>query len=586
METLNGPRVGPGNNDFPTALQRNPSIRSKRSDTIDETLQRNPSIRSRRSDVNDEAGSEGGFYSPTLSDASPTRQPWDNTYNTCSLHKSNSTASARYSIRSHNSVRVTGHVPFGKLRVHRVDSSDSVAAMPDMIGSITEEDTSKHFPFLNNGDVFRIIDLPDDFVVGLDSMSMTTSKSLAGFRDIPQGAHFLWVQQPDHNSRSGYWFVTRGPGQIRMKQWDKFNEVLGDVVSRFEVREQTERMTSLYPEMKPYNLSEMSSKSPNPGSPALLRDRLQFQWAYTPTQLWRTLTDAISTRFLARITSKRDVEEFHVDSMDCVKGEIRPTRDLTGITCDLDFLTAQTICDVRALGRTSHISKDTTKLLLALLEYDDTNDEKNRGGPIFEDDIVAELQFTFISGTYLGNSACLDQWWNMVLKIVLRATNLVTSRPILLSRFFRTLHAELFFTEEFMEAAGENAGESATDAVGPKGDRLLYLYKPQMRSKLLKSLVLCKKGLVEEFKAINSGGRVMGVHQGELFRVWSELLGWLRMVGWDITEGDMGDGEGQERVSEDREGAGDSDSEDDDDRPVIIELDEDGREVGLVNFRD
>ncbi|KAK3990158.1 AAR2 protein-domain-containing protein [Cladorrhinum sp. PSN332] len=449
-----------------------------------------------------------------------------------------------------------------------------------MISSVTDEDhhgKKQCYECLRRGDVFRIIDLPDDFVVGLDSVTMTTSKSLTGFRDIPEGAHFLWVQQPGHISRSGYWFVTaRMPGQIRMKQWDKYNEVLGSVVSKVEDQAERQDMESRYLEMKPYTLSESAGNNS-----VHQHSGQRFRWARTPPELWRTLTNTISTRYLARVTSKRHVQEFHIDTMDCVRGEFRPTstKDLTGVSCELDFVTSQIFQDLRALNGTAHVMTDTTRNVLGLLESD---------ADLTEDDLVAELQFTFITGTYLTNDACLEQWWNMVLKIVIRATGLVSSRPKLMKGLLQTLWAQMMFTEEYVEPEDEDDGVMMSSCCGgPKSDRAPYTYKTQMKGKLLKGLVSCKKGLAREFRRLNRA--MMSPEHGELVDVWEEFVGWLKGVGWDIERlgGREEEEEGaKEDGDKDSEGEGGEDSEDEDDQPVIVDLDENGREVGTVSFHD
>ncbi|KAK4167628.1 AAR2 protein-domain-containing protein [Cladorrhinum sp. PSN259] len=570
MEALDGPGRGPSQ-----TANTNDTSPGDYFTNGNESLARNGSLKSKGLLELTEGSEADLLLSPTFSDAvaSPSRNICDSPSLSSTLKKSNS---GRLSIKSHKSVRVTGSFPLGRLRVHRVDSTDSVAAAtPDQFdsGPGPQDDHHNMNPLgdcVSNGDVFRIIDLPDDFIVGLDSMAVTSRKSLTGFRDIPHGAHFLWVQQPGQISRSGYWFVTNGlQGEIRMKQWDKYNEVLGPVVSRVEDQAERQNMESLYLEMKPYSLSDT-----------------RLKWAKdSPAELWKTMTDAISTGFLARVTSKRHVAEFHVDTMDCVRGEIRPamtTKDLTGVSCELDFITSQVFQDLRTFYGTEYSTDDTSKPVLALLEND---------VDVAEEDLVAELQFTFVSGTYLSNDTCLEQWWNTVLKIVLRATGLVASRPKLAKWFLQTLRTQLMFTELYVAPqGGEEEEENGTmmgrgKKRGPKGDRLPYTYKTQMKAKLSKGLVGFKRGFEKELRVLKGTGAISVEHE-EVGGAWAELVEWLKDVGWDL-ETMGGEDEDEEKNSgENGERGQNGDSEDEDDQPVIVDLDEYGKEVGLVSFHD
>ncbi|KAG7290211.1 hypothetical protein NEMBOFW57_000209 [Staphylotrichum longicolle] len=266
-------------------------------------------------------------------------------------------------------------------------------------------------------------------------MAVTTSRSLLGFRDIPPGAHFLWVQQLSGVSRCGYWFVTTRQGTARIKQWDGYNEVLGKPGSPPRARNQEDNIEAVYPVLQPYTLythKDNAAKSLGGTHPA---------WARSPASLWQALTSAISTESLARITGEQDVQEYLVDSMDCPKDarhSASPTSttkfDADPINNKLTFLFSQDMRDLQILDLqpSSARNADTSARVLALLTT--TADQA----------ILADLQFTFLTGTHLGNPACLEQWWNLVLKIVLRAYTLALTRPQLARDLLRTLHAQLF----------------------------------------------------------------------------------------------------------------------------------------------
>jgi A1 cistron-splicing factor AAR2 len=418
---------------------------------------------------------------------------------------------------------------------------------------------------LEKGDVFRTLGLPDNLIIGLDAMAMTTNKSLPGFRDIPRGAHFLWVQQPGGVSRCGYWFVTGAQGTIRVKEWDTYNEVLREP-SQSEAL-QKHSMESARQSLQPY---AMHSHRDKPSLP--LNDTLP-DWARSPESLWRTLTSAISTQSLSRITGKQDVSEYLVDSMDSTKDAHRG---------ELNFLFTQDFRDLQVLDVGSLQSRvaDTSARIQAFLSNTTTSSSSSSQSP--KHDILAELQFTFLTGTHLGSPACLDQWWNLTLKLVLRAYTLAISHPRLARDLIRTLHAQLFYTEHYVGFSSSTAaqtdrrpGDDRKD--GPSSDRPIFEYKSQKREKLRQMLVEYKRRLSELLQGL--GGTVTP-EQEAVGRVFEELETWLWRRGWDLRGGYRmpGGDKGYEH-------APDSDEEEDE-QPVVVELDEEGREVGLVSFRD
>ncbi|KAL2020378.1 hypothetical protein VTK56DRAFT_8507 [Thermocarpiscus australiensis] len=515
-----------------------------------------------------------------------------------SLSKSDSRDSGRVSVKSHVSLRAIGTIPYGQLRVHQDEASDSEVTEKETATSGLEE-AEPHPPpaCLEKGDVFRILDLPSDFVVGLDAIAMTTNQSLPGFREIPPGAHFLWVQQPGGVSRCGYWFVTGAQGIVRLKQWDGYNEVLGEPASQFEARDQRANIEAVYPTLKPYALLERKDSAPalrgapSNGTPGWA-PRTHPDWEQSPVLLWRVLTEAISSEFLGRITGKRGVNEYLVDSTDWA-GDLSRGDSLSasrayvaGVSSELNFLFAQDFRDLQLLDRGPMKARvsDTSARVQALLS--------NNSNPITERDILAELQFTFITGLHLSSSACLEQWWNLVLKIVLRAYSLAVSRPALARDLLQTLHAQLFYAEHHVGSSsssstttappeqqdsaddgteGSSSSSSATD--GPGSDRVVYQYKPQNREKLRLMLAQYKRRLNELLLGL--GGRITPAQQA-VGRAFEDLEAWLWRYRWDLR--------GEDRPERDRVDV--ADSEDEDDPPVVVELDEAGREVGLVSFRD
>ncbi|KAK4043299.1 AAR2 protein-domain-containing protein [Parachaetomium inaequale] len=465
-----------------------------------------------------------------------------------------------------------------------MDTKPGHAATPK-----AEEAAQRRPAYFGKGDVFRALGLPSDFIIGLDAMAMTTNKSLEGFRDIPPGAHLLWVQQPGSVSRCGYWFITGAQGVPRTKEWDRYNEVLAEPASQSEARNSRGNMEFIYPSLQPYTLHDHGKRPPVP-----LNDTLP-DWARSPAHLWNALTSAISAQALSRITGKQNLEEYLVDSMDCAKDEgLSASRAPVATTNnELNFLFAQDFRDLQVLDLGSMKARvaDTSARVQTLLTSTATNN-KNNNSPLTELDILAELQFTFLTGTHLGNPACLEQWWNLVLKIVLRAYTLGTSHPQLTRDLLQTLHAQLLYSEHYFASSATSSSSSSPQADrfddggkrakdGPSSDTPVFEYKPLYKGKLRQMLVEYKTQLSQLLVGRDDHGATP--EQEAVAAAFEELEAWLWRKGWDL----------RVRGEESRpENGGDGvdvgvDSEDEEDeQPVVVELDGEGREVGLVSFRD
>ena len=506
--------------------------------------------------------------------------------------------------------------------------------------------------YLEKGDVFRLLDLPGDFVVGLDAIAMTTRKSLPGFREIPPGAHFLWVQQPEGVSRCGYWFVTGRQGTVRVKQWDKYNEVLSEPAGQPAGRDDPKAgIESVYATLQPYTLHDRRGQTSS--SPFLPANTTLPSWARSPALVWQALTWAISTRSLDRITGRRGAGEYPVDSMDRVRdpySDGKPAAgrpDASGASGELNFLFARDIRDLRLLDLGAIKDRvadtdDTTARVLALLSQDGNDGENS--GKVTERDVVAELQFAFLVGTHLSSTACLEHWWDLVLKIVLRAGGLAASRPRLARDLVQALHAQLFYTERFVGSSSSSSSSSspsqqqqqgqsgaggkddtndssntaANDRTepGPSSDRLLFQYRPQNRARLRVMLARYRRRLHELLRGTGGGGGG-GAELEAVGRAFEELEVWLWKCNWDLRDEGASEKEKEEEEEEEEKGkereqrrrprsprdgrrerergrgpdvdvdayaAGDSEEEDD--PPVVVEVDEQGREVGLVSFND
>ena len=496
-------------------------------------------------------------------------------------------------MQSHASVPVTGTLPYGSLRIHEImDSTPSheagaggqIEEMPEL-----EEPTSPGAPgCLQNGDAFVVLDLPENFTVGCDAVAMNVGGSkFLGIRDLPPGPHFIWVSEPNAMSRCGYWFVTGQTGEVRVKQWDRYNEVLGEAASQFEVREQKDNIEALYPQLMPYGFhdgSDGNPPTPPPKDPP--RSTPEPDFAVSDTLIWRRLTDSITEGLLRRVTGKKDVDEWLVDTSDSAKGELHfpQTSRLfkTVVGSELSFLFPQDAVDLQLLnlvGR-DHPAASATAITNAPADGPDTSAEilavlDKSPSAITEEDVVGELQFTFLNGIHLSNLSCIEQWWHLVLRVFLRSPRLAVTKPALCRSLIQTLHAQMIYNDKYIAGApgdkkgrGEGTGLQQ-DSDGGHSIGILEII-PQNSGKLREALTAYKRRLN---KALLDLGDKISQEQGAVGHAFVDLEAWFWKYGWDLRSDYV-----REKLD------GEDDEDDDEYQPVVVDLDENGREVGLVSW--
>lgn len=496
-------------------------------------------------------------------------------------------SSSKASLLSHQSVPVTGTFPLGTLRVHQAMDSPRPRqpdARPpaDLSDMPPLEDAPNGDSTLLDGDIFVILDLPPNSTVGCDARAINTGASgFKGIRDIPPGPHFIWVSEPSALSRCGYWFVAQDRARVRVKQWDKYNEVLAEPASKFELRDHRDNVASLHPQLVSFRHgSDPAAAAGGSGSDA-----------DETAQLWSQLTSGVSEGLLARVTGRRDASEWLVATSDTAQGEASFPQTTTQLykavvgPRELQFLFPEGDVDLTAAAAAAglHQSDDQTN---TSQDADANPDTSAASGPpdtsaeilrlvdtpgtgVSEDDVTGELQLTFLTGLHLSSLSCVDQWWHLVLKVVLRAHRLALLRPRLAASLLRTLHAQMVYDEGYIAgASAEDQGTSILDIV------------PGNRRKLRRALALYRRRL-DELLLDLPGGQAT-VEQGAVGKAFGGLEAWFWKFGWDLRTG--GGAEEKTGISGPGDDFGRNEDDDDDYKPVIVDLDADGREVGLVSF--
>jgi A1 cistron-splicing factor AAR2 len=493
-----------------------------------------------------------------------------------SLTKSDSTASAGgQSFRSHISLPVTGAHPYGTLQVHQPKESPLskeilMKPLPDDPPPLeAAEDGGEGIGMDGGGDIVLILDLPPAFTVGYDSVSFTTTSHFHGVREIPPGAHFFWATETEASSvRSGFWIVASPKARnIHVMQWDKFNEALVETASRIEARFQRENIATWYPKLTPYQYRAVNANLKDSLSP---RSSPTNEPAFTKnTSIWNELTCCVSPVLLKRVTGRQS-GDWTVHTIDRVKGaiilpaEMELDRRIQSVVVGTElafafFQTAKTFdIDVIGSARTEQ-AVDATNHILSLTD--------NPTSGLTDDDVVGELQFAFIVGMHLGNESCVQQWWYMTLRLVFRAYLLTVKKPRIARLLIRTITAQLVYNDKYLD-----------------GSILDYGAEHDHSKELRLALIVYKRRLNELLLSLNSRATE---EQAAVGRAFSELESWVWRLGWDIRSDYLRSGkmmleDGEEVQVELGE------LEDEDERgefaAVVVELDEQGREKGLVSW--
>lgn len=469
------------------------------------------------------------------------------------------------------------------------------------------------------GDVFLILDLPANSTVGCDARALGTATSgFQGIRDFPPGAHFIWISVPNAMSRCGYWFVTTpsaGAGEVRVKQWDRFNEVLVEPATNFETRDHRANIAALYPQLVPYAFAgaDAATSAAQPTATAQVSGEDEAEH-------WQRLTSCISPQLLERVVGGETspsaaaaaaaaaaaTHEWLVDTSDSAAGDagFPQTRTslhqtLVGGAGELHFLFPEGDVDLHAVAAAAagaNAVPDTSDDIVRLVDTPETG--------VADADLVGEMQLAFLTGLHLGNLACVEHWWHLVLRIVLRAHRLVLSRPGLARALVGLLRAQLVYDEQYVAPSGPASGfeddgppreyGGPGGGGGGGGSTSILDMVPGNRRRLREALTLYKRRMDETLLPGTDDGRPGGRReitdeQAGVGRTFAELEAWCWRFGWDLRTDYVGERRAKRHLRGGKggfedEGDGMDHAEDDEYRPVIVDLDERGREVGLVSF--
>ncbi|KAM4062308.1 AAR2 protein [Hirsutella rhossiliensis] len=496
------------------------------------------------------------------------------------IAKSNSTASTSgRSTKSYDSVKGIGVYAFGTLHLVRHDDSprhsfdgDEDDGPPPLeppsattqysLLPQTKQPASPRNAMLHamgGGDIVLVLHLPEAYTIGYDTISFS-AKHFIGIRSLPAGPHFFWASNSAATSvRSGFWIMSSGVNRVHVVQWHRYNEVFVRP-TRTETRIQAENVDKIFDQLPQYRDPTALGRAGGEMSPFKIQ---------TNINLWRELTCSLDQTILDRIMAEQE-EGWNVHTCDRVKGSLRLPGDM-----DLDRRLAHPVFQSHELKFS--FEQQTRTYSLALVGRARTRDARDSTSHIIswmtdaptkrlsEDDIVGELQFAYVAGVYMGNNACIQQWWYMVLRLFLRAYRLVLRRPQLAAALLRTIAGQLAHSIGWVD-------ESILD------------YSEANARKLRVALIIYRRRMKE---LILGTSRDANVDRASVSVAFSRLEGVVAQLGWDLQTEYLRKGKIRLEDGEDLD-VELSELEDEDERgewaPEIIELDEYGRQIGLVSL--
>ncbi|KAF4637253.1 hypothetical protein G7Y89_g825 [Cudoniella acicularis] len=472
--------------------------------------------------------------------------------NNCSLSKSSSERSTK-SVRS---VHAVGSYPLGSLRVH------SPSPMP----SARPTNNAVQHECLASGDVFIVRDVPSAALIGYDTTAFTVKPNdhFDGIKDIPAGVHFIWGGSNSTSLRNGFWIVSSQRasdelGAIHVRRWDKENETIEEEVSNAEIRIQREGLPEIFDKLQPY-------LTPTIGSSAVATTPQGTQSSTQPlsSNIWSRLTSSITGAMLSRITGGREWNHWQVSSTDDYEHQNTLSKDQNMVTdhykdqiLTFIFPRHQRTFSEESLGnlRTEQ-AMDSTAHIMAVISASCTHEDS--------DEIIGEIQFCFLTGMLLGNIACMEQWAH-VLKTVFRAFRLVLQQPVFFRKFIEAVHAQFIYDDEGLEG-------SILDHDPNLGDDLKIILTT-FKSRLNEMLLARGANINNDQTAV---GKAFEEFESWLWKWDWDLRGnYLRSGRYQLEDGTWVDAELKEFQAEDERGEF---------APVIVELDDDGREKGLICF--
>ncbi|KAF1948051.1 AAR2 domain-containing protein [Clathrospora elynae] len=284
-----------------------------------------------------------------------------------------------------------------------------------------------------------LLNLPQKALAGIDLLSFTSSPRFRGVKNVPPGLHFVFTAGDSALSvRHGAWFyVSPGVGspQVFVKKWDEGTEDLVAETSQTEVLRHKANIGSIWKDgLTPYRQTVQEGDS-----------GAEEGWSEESTD-WSKLTSQITPTILSRIcglnpdhwsltsasSATQDMDE--IPGLESSNSMLHPEKELRFLPIDLKKTWRE-----GATGRErTQAAQDRSWFLGDLINnHCQVRDLRDR-----ENEILGELQFTFLMVLTLNNNSCLEQW-KRLLRLLLTCRQAVKERPHLFLELLKVLRIQL-----------------------------------------------------------------------------------------------------------------------------------------------
>ncbi|KAF1837029.1 AAR2 domain-containing protein [Decorospora gaudefroyi] len=284
-----------------------------------------------------------------------------------------------------------------------------------------------------------LVNLPPKAFAGIDLLSFTSSPRFRGVKNIPPGLHFVFTAADGGFAvRHGAWFyVTPGLGspQVFVKKWDESAEDLVAETSQAEVLRHKANLGSIWKDgLTPYRQTVVEGDSGT-----------EEGWSEESTD-WSKLTSQVTPTLLSRIcgldpdhwsltsasSATQDLDE--IPGLESSNSMLHPEKELRFLPIDLKKTWRE-----GATGRErTEAAQDRSWFLGDLIDkHCQAKDLRGR-----ENEILGELQFTFLMVLTLNNNSCLEQW-KRLLRLLLTCRRAVKERSHLFLDLLKCLRIQL-----------------------------------------------------------------------------------------------------------------------------------------------
>lgn len=284
-----------------------------------------------------------------------------------------------------------------------------------------------------------LLDLPEKALAGIDLLSFTTSPRFQGVKNVPPGLHFVFAASNSGLSvRNGAWFyVSPGVGapQVFVKKWDVNTEELMAERSQAEVLRHKANLGSVWKDgLTPYRQTVQEGDS-----------GAEEGWSEESTD-WTDLTSQITPTLLSRIcglnpdhwsltsasSASQDLEQ--IPGLDLSNSTLQPEKELRFLPIDLK----RTWREGATGSERTEAAQDRSWFLGDLLANHCHADDRQG----CENELLGELQFSFLMVLTLNNNSCLEQW-KRLLRLLFTCRRAVKERSRLFTALFKILRIQL-----------------------------------------------------------------------------------------------------------------------------------------------